>query len=796
MRRTERRHVRVRSVPVVVLCLCLPRLLSAEALLQRPGADAEPLQLYLELVINGKPSGEVVPVLQRGHHYEVEAEMLRRLNVQNTRPAGSAVAVDALPGVETEYDGLGQRLLLTVPAAWLPMQALEAPYGRRRVEAVSGSGLLLNYDLYSTSARGNSLTSVWTEQRYFGELGVVSNTGVSRRSSLGLSDGYVRYDTRWTRTSLDDASQQVAGDMVTGALPWSNAVRLGGLQWSRNFSVRPDLVTYPLPRFSGQAAVPSAVDLFVNGYKASSQPVDPGPFTLGELPTVNGAGVATMVTTDALGRQVQTAVPFYVSSQLLRPGLTDYSISAGALRRQYGLRSFSYGRAVAAGVYREGLTEGFTLEGQAQAGRGLAVAGIGGLAKAGVLGTLNASLSRGRAGTHEDRVEGRGGWQYSAGYQYNTPQASVSYQQIGRTAGYGDATTYADDGFRLYRRTRQLAASLVVGTGGSLGAGWIDLKGAGGDRTRLAYASYTQPLRDDLYLSVTAGRTVETKDTQLRLQLTYMLGSRSVATAAAVRTRDSTSYQAAYQQTIPSDGGFGWNISQSLGGTSVDRYRQASLQYRNDTLLAQGGVYGNGNQNVRWAGASGSVGVMDGHMFAANRVGDGFALVSTKGAAGVPVRFDQQLVGRTDSGGYLLVPQVPAYRNNRYEIDMLELPADQFAPVTERLLAVRGGGGALVEIPVQTQRSATVTLLDPAGQPLPVGTPVRHLEAGRDTVVGWDGVLFLQQLLPQNSLLARPQNGPQCQAGFSARMYDEEGLRELRCTLLQGPEPATPRSAP
>ncbi|WP_236698368.1 fimbria/pilus outer membrane usher protein [Xylophilus sp. Leaf220] len=780
-----------RRLPALVLCLCLPRLLAADTLVPLPATGAEPVLLYLELVVNGRASGEVVPVTQRGHHYEIDAEVLRRLHVQNTRPAGSRLAVDSLPGVATEYDGLGQRLLITVPTDWLPLQAFDTPPHLRRAELADGTGLLLNYDAYTTTSRGSSLRSLWTEQRVFGRLGTLSNTGLYRSTSSGAADGYLRYDTRWTRVDPDDASQRVVGDVVTGALPWTSAVRLGGVQWSRNFGIRPDLVTYPLPQFAGQAAVPSAVDLFVNGYRAAARPVEAGPFSLGELPIVNGAGTATVVATDALGRQVLTALPFYVSQQLLRPGLVDYSFSAGALRRGYGLRSVGYGRAVASGVVRQGWSDSLTVEAQAQVGRGLAVAGIGGLVKAGLVGTLNASLSRGRADAGGPGVSpafgngnpdaGRGGWQYSAGYQYTGTVGSVSLQQIGRTAGYGDAGTYADDGFRLQRRTRQLSGSLPVGRG-SVSAGWVDLQGGiAGGRTRLAYASYSRPLSDRVYLSMTAGRTVETGDTQVRLQLTYMLDSRASVSTAAVRSNDSTRAQATYQDAVPSDGGFGWNITQSLGGDSAERYRAAAVQYRNDVALVQGGVYGTGDQTARWAGASGSLGLMDGHAFAANRIGDGFALVSTGGVPNVPVRFEQQLIGRTDAQGYLLVPQVPAYRNGRYELDLLDLPADRFAPVTERQVAVRGGMGALVEIPVQTLRSATIALVDALGVPLPVGTPVRHAEAGTDTLVGWDGVVFLGQMQPQNTLLARPQNGVLCQAGFSARMYDEEGLRQVVC---------------
>ena len=86
-------------------------------------------------------------------------------------------------------------------------------------------------------------------------------------------------------------------------------------------ALRPDLVTYPLPQFAGEAAVPSSVDLFINGYKSSSADLQPGPYTLTNIPFINGAGEAVVVTTDALGRQVSTTVPFYVTSSLLQKGL-------------------------------------------------------------------------------------------------------------------------------------------------------------------------------------------------------------------------------------------------------------------------------------------------------------------------------------------------------------------------------------------------------------------------------------------------------------------------------------------
>jgi outer membrane usher protein len=42
-------------------------------------------------------------------------------------------------------------------------------------------------------------------------------------------------------------------------------IRLAGVQIRSDFSMRPDLVTFPLPSISGAAAVHSVVDVLTNG---------------------------------------------------------------------------------------------------------------------------------------------------------------------------------------------------------------------------------------------------------------------------------------------------------------------------------------------------------------------------------------------------------------------------------------------------------------------------------------------------------------------------------------------------
>ena len=89
-------------------------------------------------------------------------------------------------------------------------------------------------------------------------------------------------------------------------------------------------MTWPLPAFSGEAAVPTSVDLFINGYRSGSTRLQPGGrLPLTNLPYINGAGDAVLVTTDALGRQVSTTLPFYVSSDPLKQGLKRRRRDAG-----------------------------------------------------------------------------------------------------------------------------------------------------------------------------------------------------------------------------------------------------------------------------------------------------------------------------------------------------------------------------------------------------------------------------------------------------------------------------------
>ncbi len=721
--------------------------------------------LYLELLVNQMPKADLVAVQQRAGQLYLDSEVLRAAGVSLPGNPQGELALETIAGLHADYDSQNQRLLLQVPPAWLPDQQLGERNLYPATDARSSFGALFNYDLYlNDTDDAGSYLAAWNELRLFDSWGTFSSTGQWRQSfNAALADdtrqGFLRYDSTWRFTDEQRLLTYEAGDLVTGALPWSSSVRVGGLQLSRDFAARPDLVTYPLPAFAGEAAVPTSLDLFINGYKSSTTELQPGPYTLTNVPFINGAGEAVVVTTDALGRQVSTTLPFYVTSSLLQPGLADYSVAAGSLRRDYGVRDFAYGPGVASASLRYGVSDAFTVETHAESAASLMLGGLGGNLRLGNVGVLNAALA-------QSQFEGDKGHQVALGYQYNSQRIGISYQRLQRHGAYADLTRVDSQDMQLSQRSEQVTFSLNLDQYGNIGAGYFDVRAGDGTRTRLLNLSYSRPLWGGSSLYLSANREVGDSQWALQAQLVIPFDLRGTLALSLERSQAGERLQRVnYSRAVPVGGGVGYNLGYAAG-SERDAYRQADVTWRLQSVQLQAGVYGSSGEMTRWADASGSLVWMDAGLFAANRIDDAFVVVSTQGYADVPVRYENQEVGRTDASGHLLVPYSSGYYRGKYEIDPMDLPPDILATEVEQRVAVRRGSGYLLEFPLRRVLAASIELVDGNRQVLTLGSRVTHSESGSQAVVGWDGLVYLENLAPHNSLQVELAGGGHCQVAF------------------------------
>lgn len=704
--------------------------------------------LVVELVVNGHPRDGFVELRRQGEDLWIAADSLRSVGIMVAERG--PIAVTGRRDFIVEYDSPNQRLYLEVPGSLLPVSRVRGS-ARDRIAARSDPGAIFNYDLFVQRVDAQVTASLAAEQRAFAGPVVLSNTGVLRIGE-GKTD-YIRFDTRLIATDEERAIDLVAGDLVTHSLRWSRSVRMGGIGIARSFAVRPDLVTLPLPSFAGEVAVPSAVDLFVNGYRQAQADLTPGRFVLDQVPVVTGAGEARIVTTDAVGRQVETVIPFYLAPDLLRPGLVDFALEAGFLRRKYALADFSYGAAAASATVRRGMTDRLTLEAHSEASEALVSGGLGAIWSPGLWGALQGAIALSEGA-------GRSGHQVTLGYAYSGPGFGVGIERIERSAGFidlGDTYRFQPEGRSVASR---LSGSVVVPRFGSLAIGYFESRARDDDRVRLATASLSVPMRGGVSLFAAADRDFGSDATSMQIRLVAPLGKRGSARADISRLPGGRFRTGGgISRSVSTEGGIGFSADAALDDRGAF-IGQASGLWRGRSVQTSAGVSKTAGTNSVWGSVSGSLALMDGHVFAANALPGSFALVST-GMPDVAVSYENQPVGRTDAGGRLFVPQVGAWQQGRFAIDPVDLDIGHQAKAVETRFAVRAGTGAIVHMLVTHIRSVIVRLVDGAGKPIAVGTTVRF-DDGTQSVVGWDGIVVIEDAGERVGLEVRGVDGIVC----------------------------------
>ena len=741
-------------------------------------------ELYLDLTVNGMPRGLASFGLRDGELW-ASVSALRQLGF--VVPAGSSdpLRLASLPGVQVKFDASRQSVALTAPLALLNLPTTVIGESLTGAPTASASpGVLLNYDLYGTRGSGNSSSlNAFTEIRAFNGTSVLSNTALmqsTRGDGSGWKGHSARLDTTWSRSFQDELVTLRVGDAVTAALPWSRATRIGGIQLGRNFGLQPYKTTAPLPAFMGSATLPSQVELYVNGMRQYSGQVPAGPFQLNTLPSINSTGNAQVVLTDALGRATTLNFSLYDTRQLLAKGLSDWSVELGAVRQSYGQRSFDYGRdPVTSGTWRYGVTDSFTLETHGEATRGLAAAGAGGAWQLGPLGLLSGAVAQ---STHDVGS----GTQLNLGYSWQNQRLNFGVDSTRTRGDYRDVAS-------LYgSATPTGTARAVVGYStenlGSFGTSYVYLRYPGQEATRFASAYWFKSLGRSASFNVSLNQNLDKRsERNLFVGLSWALDGGINMSTGAQRDNGRTSYTASAQQSASGDGGFGWRAGLREGeGQSGG---QAELNYLGRYGRVATGLNVFGDSRYAYANATGGLVLMGGQTFASRRIDDAFAVVSTDGVAGVPVKLENRPMGTTDSRGMLLVVPLNAYQNNQLGIDPMQLPADVRLARTKAVVTPSDRAGSLVRFGITPIRAASIILVDGAGQPLPLGSLVRiNGQAGEPALVGFDGVVYLDTLEVNNVLNVQTPAGA-CRVSFDYRK-DGGGIPEigpLRCTKEAAP---------
>lgn len=713
--------------------------------------------LLLALRINGQPQPQTLRAVRLPEGLALPQALWESLHLKLPTRAPRMIdgELHVLLGEDFSWqiEEATQTLLIEAPATAFRGQRLALEASAQRPTLPTRLGLFSNYDLQwqrrLSAPRGAAVVEGLLELGALTSQGALQQLMLARPGST-TGPGLIRLETRWTLDRPETMTRLRVGDLVGQPGAWGRALRLGGLQWGSDFSLRPGFLSFPLPALRGEVALPSTLDVYVNNSQRLQSRLQAGAFDIADLPLITGQGEIRTVVRDLLGREQVIVQPYYVSPALLKPGLRAWSVELGRLREDYGQRSNAYGAGLLSATERLGLSERFTRELRAELQREQQSLGATGIWLWPRLGTASGTLALSR---HRER--GRG-WLLAAGLDRQARDWSGSLQLQRASAGFAQAGDVAPAVGEGAGRGARWSASAALGTswaGQALGLAYVRQaeRSGTGRAARLLSFNWGRELSGWGYLSLVALRDLGPEgSTTLALAWSQALGERGSAGLSLVRNRapaaaggDGQQLQLQLQQNPPLGRGLGYQLLTELG---EQRRGVAQASWQGERITLQGGLGRLGRQTEVRAGASGGLAWLDGSVYASRRIDGGFVVVQVADYPGIGVLHDNQEVARTDARGRAFIGQLRGYQRNRVSINAADLPYDAELETLEMRLIPAAQSAALIDFPVRRSRAASFRLLDARGQPLPAGSELQLDGQSRRFLVGLEGRAYVSGL--------------------------------------------------
>lgn len=620
-------------------------------------------------------------------------------------------------------------------------QDLDAWHQSFVIPKESSLGGYFNYDTIAQKGKhSNQLSGLFTAG-LFNEYGTGFTDFLAQRNDYGRNKDHkiVRLNFNWQIDNPFTMTSLVMGDSYTSPGMWGNSVGFGGIQWGTNFQTQPAFITFPLPSAKGEAVIPSVVDLYLKDNLVGKQDTAAGPFSINSIPVTTGAGVVNMVVNDLIGRQQIISVPYYASPALLKPGLHKYTYSSGFIRRSFGIKSNDYSAFAITGNHQLGFTENFTGEAHTEFLQKLQTAGLGGNFNVFDYGIFNLAV----AGSHHSH---RKGGLVSTGFQRQTT-TGISFG--------GNIQAITKSFYRLGTppkcSPRYLITSFVgmsLYDAGSLGTTFTRQENWKSSTLSFLNINYNQTLKQGWTLNISAVTNIGGRNNQSAfLTLSYAIGDNTTVNVGGTIQKKENQQTLQVIRSLPIGPGYGYNL---YAGNGQQRNYQASLTGQIDEGTYTAGVANHAGDTAGQLQASGALAFLNQNIYLTRTTGQSFAVVDVPGYGDVGVYYQNQLVGRTDKDGTLLVPRLLPYQNNPLRIEMKDLPLDAQIEKDEMNAIPYYRSGLVINFPIKSSAGALMKLLLPSGEPVPLDAIVTYKE---DQVpVGYEGEVYITGLEENNIL--------------------------------------------
>ena len=693
------------------------------------------------------------------------------------------------PDIRVDVDMSELRTDLTISQAYLKRVSRGYVDPKNWDSGVGAAFVNYNSNLYQSETRGEAST-----QSY---LGV--NTGVnvgewrlrhngsysySRSARRAPQSGYQSNSSYVQRDLTGLKSQLTLGQYYTPSELF-DSIPFSGAQVSSDDRMLPDSMRGFAPPVRGVADTNAKVTIRQGESILYETTVAPGPFVIDDLYSTGYSGDLSVTITEADGRVRSFVVPFASVAQLLRPGTSRFSVSAGKYRDEFISKAPDFVQ----GTYQLGVSDKWSAyTGSIIADRYMAVQ-VGaawstpwGAMALDVTESQANDLPKGQADI-DTAMRGRS---YRLTYsklldatQTNFTVAAYRFSSEGYLNFSDYAHLQSGDNASVYRQRSRFQVNVNQPLGGDRGS--VFLTGSAqnywntAQRSNVTYqAGYNNGYNWGSF-NLSASRT---RDYQGAFETQYMLGfnipfgrTRSSYISTSMRYNDngSSNTQVNLGGSTGDNNQLNYNVFGSADKSSGVSTASAgsSVQYRTNVAQLSGGVNTGKDYKQANVGVSGSLVAHAGGVTFSSEQGETMALIEAKGAAGARVGNSPTTV--VDSNGYALVTGLMPYRQNDISIDPKNTDDTVELESTSQMIAPRYGAIARVQYATTTGRPVLLRVTRADGKNLPMGAQVEDSKGNYLTMVGQGGQLFIRTDQTNGQLVIRwgSKKGEHCRVDYA-----------------------------
>lgn len=658
--------------------------------------------VILDVVLNEEAKGEHFAFSAADGDFIFKIDDLKSMGMRD--PKGAVSLIDgeqyiylrSIEGLEFEFDDKKLAIKITVPPYLLSKMVISLlPENKLKVFRPNEKSFFMNYRVsYAGQDAGG-----WQNLDLIDKVGfrsgdyLFTSDSSYRRGPFGSK--FVRLQSAFSRENRDALEVITAGDQFAYSGELGTSLNLGGIGFSKIFTMDPYFIKQPMFNISGLTAMPSDVEIYLDGALISKQKISPGEFELSNINFYGGVKTMEIVIKDPFGKVQRIIHPFYFTDMLLKEGLHEYSYNIGAIRRLYGTESDEYRGVGFSSYHRYGLSDHINIGVRAEGGNDVYNAGPQlsyVLTGAGVF-TLNESNSF--------SPKSPPGYALSANHSFQSKLMSTRLMY----------KTYSPDYATASGPSAHLGSKREIGAGvafwsanfGSITLDYSSLKRYGGYKLESASATYSVDLRKDMSGFLTLrGTGGSDSNREIFVGLNYYPDRKSTV---------STNYHSTDAQTDESIQ-YIYGNSQTEGANyrlTVNNQDYAEGGAKSFSPFAQyNGRYGIYTADYSYRDAGDSIGhsysasaagaiVYVGDDFAMTRpVSDSFSFVKVGDLKDVRVFLNNEEVGKTDSAGKVVMPEMKAYQNNLVSFSDKDIGMNYYMPSMNIYLSPGIWGGSCV----------------------------------------------------------------------------------------------------